>query len=360
MYKGIVLDEMQEKAFLSIAASEGLICEKGMSDGMYKKATQYNPSYKLVEDIFRQFVVAGAIYIDPLMYKYLDGELIEKKIIMPYKKDKRKLEFCYFDVSSIQKMLKERNYDIHYYTEERIIDIWRELKEKAIICLSMEEKYGFDYTELNIRDIFVENGQIESYDNFREAKIYQELYSEIKRNVIYNTIAEYRKILNIAYSNDLLCPVVNNTKENTPNSIIGSDSAIRILKYTSERLGKIYVANTIKDNLSMILSDEAVAYRNKVNEWIMALSMQDVDSIEIIENEIMKVQRAMKHKKGGELIGKISATVGVISSILAHNPPLKAMCIIAEVATYIGAPTAFYDPFKRKYLWASFGMNINK
>lgn len=31
MYKGIVLDEMQKKAFLLMAAQEGVICEKEMT-----------------------------------------------------------------------------------------------------------------------------------------------------------------------------------------------------------------------------------------------------------------------------------------------------------------------------------------
>ena len=57
---------------------------------------------------------------------------------------------------------------------------------------------------------------------------------------------------------------------------------------------------------------------------------------------------------------KVLVTVDLVSSILVYNPSLEAMCIIAEVATYIGAPTAFYDPLKKeKYLWASFGMNRN-
>lgn len=138
MYKGIVLNEVQRNAFLSIAANEGLICEKGVSDGIYRNVTQFNPSHQLVEEIFNQFVVAGVIYIDPFVYKYLDGELIEKEIIMPYQNTNTRLEFRYFDVVSIRKMLNEKCYDINYYTEKRIMEIWHELEEKIIECLSME------------------------------------------------------------------------------------------------------------------------------------------------------------------------------------------------------------------------------
>lgn len=359
MYKGIVLNEVQRNAFLSIAANEGLICEKSVSDGIYRNVTQFNPSHQLAEEIFNQFVVAGVIYIDPFIYKYLDGELIEREIIMPYQNTNTKLEFSYFDAVSIRKMLNEKCYDINYYTEKRIMEIWHELEEKIIECLAMEEKYGFDYNELNIRSFFVEQGHIKPYDNFRESKYYLELYSEITKNVIYQTIAEYRRILNISFSNDLLCPVINSTTVKTHDSLIGSDNAVKILKYTSDKLGKIYVANTIKDNISIVQSSEAVVYRNKINEWIMSLSRQDFGNLEFIENDIIEAQRAMKHKNWIELVGKISATIGVGASLLTHNPSCLIPCsVIAEIATYAGAPTAFCDPLKKeKYLWASFGMN---
>ena len=352
MYKGIVLDKMQEKAFLSIAANEGLICEKGMSDGLYKAFINFIPSYQLAEEIFKQFVIAGAVYIDPYTYKYLDGELIEKKVIMPYENGNKTLDFSYFDVVSVQKMLKEKNYD----NEKRIIETYNELVEKSIQCLKMEEKYGFNYKELMIRNFLFRNNFIEPYNNVKEAEYYLELYSEITKNVIFKTIIEYTEILNIAFNNDLLCPVIN-TGVKTPDSLVFSDNAVKILKYTSDRLGRIYVGSTIKDNLNIIQSDEAVAYRNKVNEWIAALSKQDFSDMEIIENEIIKVQKIMKHKKWVEVTGKISATVGVVASLLAHNPSLTTMCIIAEIVTYVGAPTAFYDPLKKEqYLWTSFGI----
>lgn len=36
--------------------------------------------------ILEQFIVAGAVYVDPFTYRCIDGELIEKEIILPYKK----------------------------------------------------------------------------------------------------------------------------------------------------------------------------------------------------------------------------------------------------------------------------------
>ncbi len=44
MYKGIVLDKMQRNAFLSMAAQEGLICEKGKTDGVFDMVTRHTPS----------------------------------------------------------------------------------------------------------------------------------------------------------------------------------------------------------------------------------------------------------------------------------------------------------------------------
>lgn len=357
MYKGIVFDEMQRNAFLSIADNEGLICEKGMSDGIYKSVTQFNPSYQITKNIFEQFIVAGTIYIDPITYKYLDGELIEKNIIMPYEENKKDVfEFCYFDVSNIQKMLKENNYDTELYTEEKIREIFYELKEKIVECVGLEDEYNFDYNTLQFRKLFFETGLSNRLENKEKVEYYLNLKSSIIHNTLYKILVEYKKLLNIAFSNDLICPVIDNSETKTPY-VKEYDDAIKILRYTSERLGRIYVANNIKDNLNLVQSDEARAYRTKVNEWMTALSKIDYNSMEVIESDIVKVQNAMKHKKWIEITGKLCATVGVGASLIAHNPIGLTASIIAEIATYIGAPTAFYDPLKNeKYLWASFGM----
>ncbi len=81
MYKGIIFDEMQTNAFLAIAANEKLICENGMTDGVFERRTCRMPSQWFAEMIFEQFTVAGAVYVDPYTYRCLDGELIEKGII---------------------------------------------------------------------------------------------------------------------------------------------------------------------------------------------------------------------------------------------------------------------------------------
>jgi len=85
MYKGIVLDKMQRNAFLSMAAQESLICEKGMTDGVFDMVTHHTPSLWLARMILEQFTVAGTVYVDPFTYGCMDGELIEKKIIMHIK-----------------------------------------------------------------------------------------------------------------------------------------------------------------------------------------------------------------------------------------------------------------------------------
>lgn len=360
MYNGIVLDEIQRNAFLSIAAYEGLICEKGMSDGIYQKVTQYSPSYQLTKDILEHFVVAGTIYIDPITYKYLDGELIESGMIMPYESNEKDVfDFCYFDVATIQKMLLERNYDMEYYTEENIRKIFYELKEKVMECVALEEKYNYSYNVLQFRKLFSNVGLSNKLEDEDRIDYYLKLMSSIIEDPICKILLKYKKILNIAYKNDLLCPVINNSEDGVSNHVMRSDNAIKVLKYTSERLGRIYVASSVKDNIKIIQSDEAKAYRNKVDEWIAALSKLDYNSMEIIEDELIKVQKVMKYKKGIEIVGKVGATVGVAASLIAHCPVGIAASIIAEIATYVGAPTAFYDPLRNnKYLWASFGMKV--
>lgn len=360
MYNGIVFNEIQRNAFLSIAANENLICEKGMSDGIYKRITQYCPSYQFTKEIFEQFIVAGTIYIDPFVYKFLDGDLIEKEIIKPYEKERDKeLEFVNFDISIIRKMLEERNYNIGYYTEEKITKIFNELKEKTLECIELETKYCFKYNKLVIDNIFIKAGLFEQFENKEKVNDYLKLKSSILKNPVYIILEEYVNMLNIAFNNDLLCPVTNHSGIRTNNNMLESDTAIKILKYTSERLNRINIANTIKDNVNLIQSAEAQAYRKKVNEWLNALSKQNFDNMGIIEDEITIIQKSMKHKKWIENTGKICATVGVAASLLAHSTIGLGASIIAEIATYVGAPTAFYDSLKsNKYLWASFGVKL--
>lgn len=88
MYKGILFHEMELRAFLSIAAQEGLICENGLTDGVYDKMTKSRRTYELTRNILEQFCVAGTVYMDPAIIWVFDGELIEKGIIKPYEKEK--------------------------------------------------------------------------------------------------------------------------------------------------------------------------------------------------------------------------------------------------------------------------------
>ena len=94
MYKGIVLDKVQTNTFLSMAAQEGLICEKGKTDGVFGTVTQYTPSLRFARMVLEQFIVAGAVYVDPFTYGCMDGELIENGIILPYKKYEEDILAC--------------------------------------------------------------------------------------------------------------------------------------------------------------------------------------------------------------------------------------------------------------------------
>ena len=357
MYNGIVLNETQQNAFLSIAASEGLICENGMTDGIFRSRTESTPSHQLVMNVFEQFMVSGTVFVDPFTYKCLAGELIEKGIILPYKEPTYDLDFQYFDVVTVQHMLKESDRSPKAYTEWEILDTYHSLKQQAIECISFEEECGLGHMEIEIQCL-LGIGVAENPKFKDKVNRYIQLYNEIYQNAIFKVLSEYRKLLNIAYANDLLCPVISTIK-GTKRSVWDSGEAVRILKYTSERLSKISTAGTLKDNIHLTQSDEAKAYRNKINEWMVSLSEQDFNNMQIIEDEIIKVQKTMKYKKHTEIAGKICATIGSVSSILSHgeSPSNKLAVVIAEVMTYIGTGIAFWDPAKRKkYLWASFGL----
>ena len=113
MYKGIILDKVQTNTFLSMAAQEGLICEKGKTDGVFGTVTQYTPSLRFARMVLEQFIVAGAVYVDPFTYGCMDGELIENGIILPYKKYEKDVEgFFTFDVDIVQFMMAEKGLDI--------------------------------------------------------------------------------------------------------------------------------------------------------------------------------------------------------------------------------------------------------
>ncbi|MCM1508535.1 MAG: hypothetical protein NC177_15600, partial [Ruminococcus flavefaciens] len=181
-----------------------------------------------------------------------------------------------------------------------------------------------------------------------------ELGHSIYHNPIIEVLEEYRDIFNIAYHNDLLSPVINTTSYNTGTRVpvVEGTEAIKILKYTSEKLDRIYTADSLKNCVKMVQTDEAKEYRQKMDEWLTAFYAQDYDNIQMIEHDIFKVQMAMKFKKAINISGKVCATIGTAATLL--TPIVEQAGIVSTIATFVGLPIAFYDPTK-KYLWASFG-----
>lgn len=74
-------------------------------------------------------------------------------------------------------------------------------------------------------------------------------------------------------------------------------------------------------------TDEAKAYRKKIDEWISAFSEQNFDNMQIIEDDILKVQKAMKYEGISENIGKVCATSGAVATAL--TPILPSMDVVA-------------------------------
>lgn len=371
MYKGIVLDKMQTNAFLAIAANEKLICENGMTDGVFERRTRHMPSKWFAEMILEQFTVAGAVYVDPHTYRCLDGELIEKRIIMPYTECEDDLPgFLTFDIDTVQWMMAEKGLDINFYTTDRIRAIFTKWKEMAQELSELEKEYNLDYKVVSFQKIvgLAPRMDYSGIDIDHFLKLGNYVYHH---NPVLDVLKEYKELFNTAYYNDLLSPVVNVTNPDNANSsnpdviipVTEGTQAIKILKFTSEKLNRIYTAATLRDNVKLVQTDAAKAYRNKVNEWMTAFSAQNYDNMQIIERDIVKAQNAMKSKKHIERAGKICATIGVIATLASHiNPswiPVAAVgtgaATVAEIATYLGAPTAFLNPGKR-HLWASFGM----
>lgn len=373
MYKGIVLDEIQTDAFLSIAANEKLICEKGMTDGVFDRRTHRVPSHWFAEMILEQFAVAGAVYVDPFTYRCLDGELIEKEIIMPYTKCDNDLPgFLAFDIDIVQRMMAEKGFDVKYYTTDKIREIFSEWQEKTQEFLNLEDKYKVDYNVVR----FQKSMGLESKIDYNGIDIdhFIELGNCVYHNPIYDVLKEYKKLFNIAYHNDLLSPVINATIHNASSNsetvipAMEGAEAVKILKFTSERLNTVYTAASLRDSVKLVQTAEAKAYRHKVNEWMMAFSEQNYDNMQIIEHDIAEAQRAMKAKKHITKAGAICATIGAITAFTSHiNPswlPIAGVAavvngapIVSEIATYLGLPPAILDPMK-KYRWASFGMRF--
>lgn len=393
MYKGIVLNKIQTNAFLTIAAEENLICEKGMTDGVFDSLTHQEVSRELEKKLLEQFAVAGTVYVAPFIYRCLDGELIDKGIIKPYAECNNDFPgLLNYDVDTIQDMMAEKGYDIKRYTTDKIHEIFGEWKEKAQEFYGLEKTYKVDYTEVSIqRTIGLEpkNGY-----NGIDVEHFIELGDYVYHNPIFVVLQEYKTLFDIAYTNDLLSPVVNATTISASSNfesvfpVMEGAKAVRILNYTSNRLHTVYTAATLRDNVNLVQTEEAKAYRNKVDEWMMAFSGQNYDNMRLIEKDIEKAQKAMKHKGYAEAAGKICATIGFFATLASLLDPTwipvagAAMPVteiakvselavpsvakayelvvsgagkISEIATYLGFPLSLYNPTKR-YLWASFGM----
>lgn len=360
MYKGIILDKVQTNVFLSMAAQEGLICEKGMTDGVFDSMTRYMPSLEYTRMILEQFTVAGAVYVDPFTYKCMDGELIEKEIILPYKKCEYDVEgFFTFDIDIVQWMMAEKRIDIKYYSVDRIRAIFDEWNEKVNEFLELEDQYNLDYNRVRLMKAF----RLEPKEDYNGIDIdhFIELGDFIYHNPVFEVLKEYKELFNIAYQNDLLSPVVNAANSDMTESshvcakipVMRGTEAVKILKYTSKKLDRIYIASSLGDSIKLVQTDEAKAYRNKVNEWMSAFSEQSYDDMQIIEDDILKAQKAMKFKGIIENIGKVCATSGAITTAL--TPFCPPVGIVSVIATFVGLPTAFIDPTK-EHLWTSFGV----
>lgn len=360
MYNGIVLDKVQRNSFLSMAAQEGLICEKGKTDGVFGSVTRYLPTFDEAKMILEQFTVAGAVYLDPFIYNCMDGELIEKKIIMPYQKCEDNVEGLFtFDIDTVQQMMSKKGYDINHYTVDRIREIFNELKEKVEEFLKFENKYNINYNQVQ----FLRTLKFESKMDYAGIDIdrFIELGEFIYHNPVFEVLKEYKELFNIAYHNDLLSPVINAMYSDATDPSYSSEKVhvlegaktIKILKYTSERINRIYTASSLKDSIQLMQTDEAKAYRKKVDEWISAFSEQSFDNMQIIENDILKVQKAMNFQKIIKNVGRVCVTSGVVATVL--TPILPPIGVFSALATFISLPTAFLNPMKR-HLWATFGI----
>ena len=358
MYKGVVLHEMQLKAFLSIAAQEELICEKGISDGVFNSLTKYKPTYTFGKAILEKFCVAGTIYVDPYIYRVLDGKMIEQGLIMPFEPfmegEIDPLGFQY-DLYMIQLMLAEEGYSHENYTIEKIRESLYDLKKQSREIAALMETYP-DVKRLSLTKVLGLNDPIYKSEYIDR---YSSLKESITSNPVFRVLVEYNKNVSVAYHNDLLssCTIEIDNKANDELQFLkNTDRAVRISKYTSEKIGCIYTAASLNECISLIQSAPAQAYRQKVDEFLNALSKSDYDQMEVIDQEIEKAINATKWSKAIKTAGKVVATAGAIGTTASLiRPDSLAAMGISCAATFIGVPLAFLDPNKQ-YLWASYGI----
>lgn len=369
MYNGTVFTDIQERAFLSIAANEGLISERGISDGLFDSIKQTVPSFTLAQKLLEKFCVAGKVFISPFIFKFLEGELVDREIILPYSEKRTHLNGIICDPYTIQYILEEKGYDTTHYTVDKISKELEDWKKKAKELTDFYEKHPNFKTEWLRLVMGLECDTLSE----KERVYYTKLEREVFDNILYIITQEYINLVEIAYQNNLLCPVKISTDNNkvdyyslsSQNKLIESETAVQISKYTSEALGRIYFAGSLRDCITLTQSDAAIAYRQKIDEFVTSLSIQDFDSIERINQELSKAQSAMKLEAGcvktQEVCGKIVATAGALGQTASLMYPNTLIGNIGSgisiFATYLSIPLSFINPAKQEsYLWTSYGL----
>lgn len=232
--------------------------------------------------------------------------------------------------------------------------------------MKVYEQSGYHYKAtptIMLKGQWLKAFRLEPKEDYADIDIdhFIELGDFVFHNPVFDVLKEYKELFNIAYYNDLLSPVIDATNSGVGEfsnigekiSVMKGTEAVKVLKYTSKKLDRIYTAASLVDSIKLVRTDEAKAYRRKVDEWLSAFSEQDYNNMQMIEDDIVKAQKAMNFKGIIENIGKVCATSGVIATAL--TPLLPPAGVISAIATFVGLPTAFFDPTK-KHLWASFGV----
>ena len=360
MYKGLVFDEVRNSAFLSIANKEGLISERGMSDGIYGRAIRINNiSHELAESVFEQMIIAGRVFVNPGLYKYMQGELIDNGFIKPYDNNKDEtFDFISYDIDTVLRMLKEKGYGQEEYTEKRVREEFADIYEKAIEVNRIEKDSGINqWTEVTTLTGLNPNGV-----DVSPLKHYSELRKGIIHSPVYRVLSEYREVLNIAYKNSLLCSVTNTNNSIQIDNVDQMDNALNLFKYTEKSSHKIYTASKLKDNVRLAETEEAKGLRKQISLWINRLSTGEFDEAEKIKREIAYAQKALRSEKIVDSINWWNTTFSLPVYIFSNLPGKigQMFKIIGIIQVLSGAGTQLsLKVIKEKYLWASYGLGIN-
>lgn len=257
----------------------------------------------------------------------------------------------------IQKMLAEQG---HYYSVQQITEEFYVLREqlRELVRIEDENPDIGKYETLRVSNLEA----VESKYEADFVDYYHFLRIKVLHNPLFIICKEYLKITSIAYQNDLLSSVslgkgtrcICDLAEDD-HSLQESKAAVKIAQYTSDKLGNIFTGGTLKECVMLTQSDEANAYREKVDEFINSLAKLDYNNMKIVDKEIEKAINAMRWKKALAVTGTVITTAGFVSTLAAPFTGIPYMPEISFAATVLGFPLNFYDPSK-KYLWASYGM----